>query len=71
MSKYDRNGVKHDGWADVGRANRGELNRDIDYQRRCKKLENVKEHLNQSLALFGLTMILMNKKAPPGVFYCL
>lgn len=21
MSKYDRNGVKHDGWADVGRAN--------------------------------------------------
>lgn len=32
MSKYDRNGVKHDGWADVGRANRGELNRDSDYQ---------------------------------------
>lgn len=22
MSKYDRNGVKHDGWASVGRANR-------------------------------------------------
>lgn len=40
MSKYDRNGVKHDGWADVGRANRGELNKDSDYLRR---LQEVKE----------------------------
>ncbi len=38
MSKYDRNGVKHDGWADVGRANRGELNRDSDYQRRVQEV---------------------------------
>lgn len=43
MSKYDRNGVKHDGWVDVGRANRGELNKDSNYQ---KKLKDVKERKN-------------------------
>lgn len=42
MSKYDRNGVKHDGWADVGRANRGELNRDSEYQRRVQEVRERK-----------------------------
>lgn len=38
-SKKDRNGVSHDGWADVGKANRGGFNKDADYQRKVKEVQ--------------------------------
>lgn len=41
MSKYDRNGVRHDGWASVGEANRNRTGqsgtKDDDYERKAKE----------------------------------
>ena len=40
MGKYDRNGVKHDGWAAVGEANRNRQGRagkrDADYEKKAR-----------------------------------
>lgn len=40
MGKYDRNGVKHDGWAAVGEANRSRQgragSRDADYEKKAR-----------------------------------